>query len=247
MIWAIRSKMPWRDTPPRRDGEPTPSTLACCWGWDMSPKTRPIKVRWAKLRRMQRKVLTSADLLRRTGFDSITETEFLATMDIICDHRLPPPSVFHSQMVHGIATPEDVRKNGWAEPRWVTEPFFKHLHQIHRSRGGDGDGDDNTQYGVLVAAASSVGEAEAVVVGAIKKKLSKALAVPEHDIDESDPLSKYGIDSLVAVELSTWFKKELQSDVGVIDIMNSKSIQQLVQNIVARSSLVRTNDEGESC
>lgn len=162
-------------------------------------------------------------------------------MDIACDTRTPLPTPFHSQLIHGISTPEDVRRNGWAEPRWVTEPYFKHLHQIHRSSTKSGS-DDKIAYGVLVAAAASIGEAETIVQNGIKMKLSKALAVPEGDIDEMSALSRYGVDSLVAVELSSWFKKEIKSDVGVIDIMNSSSIQGLVQEVVSRSSLVKVED-----
>lgn len=181
------------------------------------------------------------DLLRRTGFDSITEAEFLATMDIMCDARLPAPSAFSSQIVHGIATPEDVRKNGWAEPRWTTEPFFMHLHQVHRQRnGGDERKGDEVQYGRLVAVAATVEDAEQVVMGAIKEKLSRALAIAADEIEEANPLHKYGVDSLVAVELSTWFKKEIRAEVGVLDIMNATSITQLVQAVIARSSLVKT-------
>lgn len=184
------------------------------------------------------------DLLRRTGFDSITEDDLLASMDVLCDYRLPPPSVFHSQIVHGIAKPDDVRRKGWVEPRWTVEPYFGHLHQISRWSNSDGsDSDDKLQYGALVAAAQSSAEAEAVVGSAIKSKLSKALALPEEDIDEAKPLHKYGVDSLVAVELSSWFKKEIQSEIGVLDIMNSTSIHALNQVVVTRSSLFQNPDE----
>lgn len=183
------------------------------------------------------------DLLRRTGFDSITEDDLLASMDVLCDYRLPPPSVFHSQIVHGIAKPDDVRKKGWLEPRWTVEPYFGHLHQISRWSSEGSGSEDQVQYGALVAAAQSSHEAEAVVGSAIKKKLSKALALPEEDIDEAKPLHKYGVDSLVAVELSTWFKKEIRSEVGVLDIMNSTSIHGLNQLVITRSAIVKDYDE----
>lgn len=184
--------------------------------------------------------MSSESILRRTGLDSVTEDDMLASLDILCDHRRPPPSVFHSQIMNGVALPEDVRRRGWVVPAWSMDPFFRHLHQLSSSDGSDNaNAEDEVHYGTLLAAAESTAAAEVIVGSAIRKKLSKALALPEEDIDEAKPLHRYGVDSLVGVELATWFKKELQSEVGVVDILHSASIHELNYLVVARSQLVK--------
>ena len=62
--------------------------------------------------------------------------------------------------------------------------------------------------------------------------------MPIEDINPARPISAYGVDSLAAVELRNWFAKSLDAAVGVMDILNGKSIDALAQEVIERSKLV---------
>ena len=61
----------------------------------------------------------------------------------------------------------------------------------------------------LLAQATSFDGAADVVRIALVQKLSKALTVDVEDIEMTKPLSGYGVDSLLAVEVRTWIFMEL--------------------------------------
>lgn len=56
--------------------------------------------------------------------------------------------------------------------------------------------------------------------------LAKLMMVPESDVDAGRPLAAYGIDSLVAVEVS------------VFDLMTNIPMRQLATDLARRSSLL---------
>lgn len=52
-------------------------------------------------------------------------------------------------------------------------------------------------------------------------KLARAMRMSVGDIELSKPITEYGMDSLVAVEVRTWVMKELKSDLSVFDMMSN--------------------------
>ncbi|KOS22233.1 Lovastatin nonaketide synthase [Escovopsis weberi] len=62
-------------------------------------------------------------------------------------------------------------------------------------------------------------ERAAVVVGALARRLARALSISPGDVDAMRPLSDYGVDSLMAVELRNWIKRDFEAAVAVFDIM----------------------------
>lgn len=84
--------------------------------------------------------------------------------------------------------------------------------------------------------------AEAIVVRATREKIAKVLSVKVEDIEAAVPLTAYEVDSLVAVELRTWFFKQLGAEVAVFDIMSDSTIEALSAKVVAKSALVDLNN-----
>lgn len=66
----------------------------------------------------------------------------------------------------------------------------------------------------------------------------------EDAISETTPLIDLGVDSLVAVEIRTWFAQEVGLDVAVLRILGGPSIQELLEEAVQK--LAATLDNGES-
>ncbi|KAI0568357.1 PP-binding domain containing protein, partial [Pyrenophora tritici-repentis] len=47
------------------------------------------------------------------------------------------------------------------------------------------------------------------ITKALTERLAQLMMLPVTDVDPNEPLSAYGVDSLVAVELRSWILKEL--------------------------------------
>jgi aryl carrier-like protein len=61
----------------------------------------------------------------------------------------------------------------------------------------------------------------------IRIQLAHMLLLSEEDVDTSQPLSAIGLDSLVAVEMRTWWKLHFGTDVSVLELLDTGSIEQL--------------------
>lgn len=70
-------------------------------------------------------------------------------------------------------------------------------------------------------------------------KLSKALSIPAAELDVDKPLVQYGVDSLVAVELRSWFAKEMEADIAVFDIVGNATVTSVGQLAASKSRLTR--------
>ena len=80
-----------------------------------------------------------------------------------------------------------------------------------------------------------------------KAKLKAALQVSEDTINITTPLIDLGVDSLVAVDIRTWFAQEVGADVAVLKILGGPSIQDLVEDVMIKmASVFDTTDESAS-
>lgn len=55
------------------------------------------------------------------------------------------------------------------------------------------------------------------------------------DIEVTRPVSSYGVDSLLAVELRAWIYSELQSDISVFDLLSKTALTSLAKKIASGS------------
>lgn len=72
-----------------------------------------------------------------------------------------------------------------------------------------------------------------VILEAFKRKLGRLLALKAEDVHEDDSLAGQGLDSLVAVEIRNWWRKEVGANMTVFDIFDGKlSVQKVVEEVV---------------
>jgi hypothetical protein len=81
-------------------------------------------------------------------------------------------------------------------------------------------------------------EAVQLITAAIVQRLASLMMIPEADIDAGRPLSAYGVDSLVAVEVRNWVAREMAVEVSVFDVMQNVPMTQLAQNLADKSKLL---------
>ena len=180
------------------------------------------------------------DNLKSYGFIGVREQELLAMLQCCITgtslHGKPIPA----QLITGLGTGGMTQHSGAEMPFWFRDAKFAHMRTIDTQRSVQdlSGGDDGTQLHLQLAQAESVATATELVSRAMKKKLAKAMMMSAEDIDGAHPVSSYGVDSLVAVEVRTWVFKEIKADISVFDVLSNVPLATLARTIVGRSKYV---------
>ncbi|KAI1085557.1 polyketide synthase [Whalleya microplaca] len=176
------------------------------------------------------------DTMRSAGFDTMSEEELHAVLDYHCLSPRKSVPLAQSQVVLRPGLPHELAAAGIPQPSWMADPLFNHLSQIETTSVVEQVVDKgNVKYATLLADASSLSDAEQVVLDALLLKLTRVLSVDISNLDPGKPLHAFGIDSLVAVEVRSWLSKELGSELSVLDMTNKSSISQLAVAAAAKS------------
>ncbi|PVH77180.1 hypothetical protein DL98DRAFT_639029 [Cadophora sp. DSE1049] len=119
---------------------------------------------------------------------------------------------------------------------WSKDPRFQHILRTEESRQNPIESQPtavSTKMQLLGAQTSE--DVLEIVTEALFTKLKVSLQLPP-DYDKSRTLSsgtdELGIDSLVAVEIRSWFLREIEADVPVFKILAGDTIAKLVGDIV---------------
>ena len=81
----------------------------------------------------------------------------------------------------------------------------------------------------------------ASLVGQLRAKAAQLLGGKDADVDPERPLTALGLDSLAAVELSTWVKKSLQAEVSQAELLTGLSIAALAERVAGVPRSARAN------
>ena len=73
-------------------------------------------------------------------------------------------------------------------------------------------------------ATSSVEQASEVLLRSFAASLELMLQLPPNGISKDVPIIELGVDSLVAVEIRTWFMKEVGKDVPVLQVLGGSTV-----------------------
>ncbi|KAF2036035.1 polyketide synthase [Setomelanomma holmii] len=147
------------------------------------------------------------------------------------------------QIITPLSLPADLRTLGIVEPLGSTRPIYSYLHTLPSRYAASSDAAGAQKSKKLpifsLQNATTLGEATDIITEAIQNQLSSLLVVSKDDIDPRKPIHKYGVDSLVAVEMRNWFAKGVGADVGTIEILGDLGIAELAAKVVLRSKFVK--------
>ncbi|KAJ5752589.1 hypothetical protein N7520_009506 [Penicillium odoratum] len=166
-------------------------------------------------------------LVANMGLEPVTEPQFHAMLDYYCDPQLSLQSTSDCQVTVGLSP-------NASQATLLKKPMFSQV-TAHDIAGGDHGTPDS--IAASLRQAESLAIATALVTEAITLKLSKSLSIAVANIDANKPLHQYGVDSLVAVELRSWFFRELQSEMAVFDILGGATLTSLAQMATSKSKL----------
>lgn len=172
----------------------------------------------------------------RSQLSSITEAQLLDILRLSIlqqTKRMNPES--SSQMVTGLPYPINEDSPILADARF---------HQLlaPRQDADDAAASPNDKNGaalsafksMLKAGSFSVEKLAAEAVKLVNAQIVRILGLVA-DIEESKPLSSYGIDSLAAVDLRNWCKKSLEVDMTTLDVLNASSLGALCMKLVKKA------------
>jgi hypothetical protein len=171
--------------------------------------------------------------MERQGFEGITGEEVMAMIKSAIITPLRKNA--SGQTVTGLGTWKSEGSHGA-----FVQPLFSHFRRM-ALKSERVEGEDSGSAGKVrdsLRQATSVNEAATKVCTAIISKMSTLLMIPSEDISSSKPMSEYGMDSLVAVEMRNWLFREMDSTVPILELLANSSLLQLSTKIVRRSRLV---------
>ncbi|KZL83290.1 polyketide synthase [Colletotrichum incanum] len=121
-------------------------------------------------------------------------------------------------------------------PLWHDNPRFSHLSRlgdfIHTGASENKNGQSKISVKDSLEHAATLEEATEAVRDALKTKLEFTLKSHKEDIPDDIALVQLGVDSLSAVEIRSWFVKEVGCDVPVLKILNGASVNSLCAGVM---------------
>ena len=187
---------------------------------------------------------SARDWLKTVGVTEIREVEFLALLDWYCSKSRPLLDVEEVQLVIGLRPPGHEDHAIF----WAKRPMFSHLVGAGAASndGGKQKEFQQQQSSVLnlearIRAAAGAEDVTAIIAESLKSKLAITLGIKEGDVDMTQPIVKYGIDSLVALDIRTWFIRYVGTDIPVLELLGGMSVGTLAGVAGGRSSFVTKN------
>ncbi|KAE8386150.1 hypothetical protein BDV23DRAFT_187535 [Aspergillus alliaceus] len=167
----------------------------------------------------------------RQGVRALSEEEFLATVS----SAVPDGGYDICHIITGLKAWEESLSLVYREPR------FSHMQSSSDQSTAWGDSEEAPSLDrlrVKLRQVKTMDDAIEMISEGIISKLSALSMVPINDIQLSQTLSSYGIDSLVAVELRNWIFSELDTTVSVLEILANDAISSFAEKVASKSKLL---------
>ncbi|SCO19757.1 unnamed protein product [Fusarium fujikuroi] len=151
------------------------------------------------------------------------------------------------EMVSGIQ-PFNYTASTKARPPWVNNPRFSHfVREEEGSKDVDASraGQSNIRILERLDAAGSEEEAAAALLIAFRAKVETMLQMTPESLNVEASLLDVGIDSLLAVEIRSWFLKEVHVDVPVLKTLSGDNARDICAD-AANKYLSAKMQEGKS-
>lgn len=173
----------------------------------------------------------AAEVAKNLGGDTINEKEVLALIAAGITGKLNKECNGHT--ITGLkigANPDDLFWSSDAKFTYLLEAALA-AHASNSSAGA------TVSLSTAVKNAPTFEAAAELVQSGLLTKVSSVLMVPQEEMDPSSPIVKYGLDSLVAIEIRNWITRELEASLQVLELLTSSSITALAEAIVVKSKL----------
>lgn len=152
---------------------------------------------------------------------------------------LPP------QIITGISTGGMVERSSAVEISWMDDARFSHLRIMDLRRATSAGPKNSSQLKCQLKEAIDFPAAALAVREAFVAQLAQLTGLEKTDVDITKPIHAHGVDSIVAVDLRAWARREVEAEIPALDILGSMPLEELAGRIAKLSELVRVGDEKE--
>ena len=177
--------------------------------------------------------------MERIGYELISEDELLYQIEeaVLSPNLLQMRSRCFDN--HQFITGINMRTK---DLYWTTKPIFRNLYDNLDLEISATGGSGAVNLGVSLLGTIDTQERIKTLTAAFIEKAATILAVPASTIQAGNPLSAYGLDSIVAVEFRKWFFHTIAVELALFDILGAKSIEALIVKVISEMALVASDD-----
>jgi acyl transferase domain-containing protein/NADPH:quinone reductase-like Zn-dependent oxidoreductase/aryl carrier-like protein len=163
-------------------------------------------------------------VLDRLGYDSITRDEMFYQIEEAVLSSKGFSKADEGIDYHLIGTGVNMRRKNLY---WAKKPLFRNLYANLDLDADHGASKSTKNLVAVLKAAADVEERALVLREAFIEKVAQVLGTPVESIHPKNPLSAYGLDSIVAVEFRKWFAQTIAVEIPLFDILGATSIEAL--------------------
>ncbi|KAK8077830.1 Highly reducing polyketide synthase curS1 [Apiospora saccharicola] len=145
----------------------------------------------------------------------------LGTADILAAHGLPPPDHFQNDARFG--------------------PLAVMTSADGQAAGGTSGSDAaaaTVSLSSRLAQAADKEQAVDWIAEGLVAKVADILQVPASEVDPARPMYRYGVDSLVALEVRNWIAREMKANMALLEILAAVPMDVFTGKIAEESKLV---------
>lgn len=171
----------------------------------------------------------------------IREKPFHALMKSLINSEWKGDS-YPAQVCTGLGTADVMARFGLERPEHFGDPRFGPLNVLSITSSSSSSDQDASSAAsspsARLAAASSAEEAVSIITDALVHKTAEILQMPLSEVDPGRPMYRYGVDSLVALEVRNWIARELQANMALLEILAAEPMKVFAEKIAEKSKLV---------
>ena len=179
--------------------------------------------------------------LRNSGLEGLREIELHLILEAAISGSLRGTdlSSLPPQIITGLSTGGMIERSGAMDTAWIKDAKFSYLRTIDTRHSREVHTERNVvELKRQLQEAGSLAEARAIVQAAMVDRLARSTGLDQGEIKTDQPVSALGVDSLVAIELRGWAKRELKAEVSGLDILSHIPLTEVAGKMAEASGLV---------
>ncbi|KAK8112334.1 uncharacterized protein PG998_008791 [Apiospora kogelbergensis] len=152
-----------------------------------------------------------------------------------------------AQVVTGLGSADVWNAHGLAHPYYLSDPRFSPMTVTTATASGSANANAaasaTASLASQLAGVSSMKQAADLMTEALVKRTAEIVQMPASEVDPAQPLYKYGVDSLTAIEVRNWISRELKANMALLEIVSAVPIAEFAAKIAEKSQLVSITKE----
>ncbi|KAI3397078.1 hypothetical protein diail_11220 [Diaporthe ilicicola] len=146
-----------------------------------------------------------------------------------------------AQVCTGLGSADLIAAHGLSLPYYFADPRLGPLAvrtSVANTAQAGGEQGGASLAARLAEAGGDADKASEVILDALVRKIADMLQIPASEVDPGRPMYRYGVDSLVALEVRNWITRELKANVALLEILAAVPMAAFAVRIAEKSKLV---------